>query len=88
MHYDQRRLEKLFTARSALINVRNQLITYCPSLIIMNSDHDMTYKKPTVPNHPFRRRMLVSSIAAALGTTSVGFSYGAEIEEVVVTARQ
>ncbi|HAF37345.1 MAG TPA: TonB-dependent receptor, partial [Gammaproteobacteria bacterium] len=32
--------------------------------------------------------MLVSSIAAALGTTSVGFSYGAEIEEVVVTARQ
>lgn len=54
----------------------------------MNSDHDMTYKKPTVPNHPFRRRMLVSSIAAALGTTSVGFSYGAEIEEVVVTARQ
>ena len=54
----------------------------------MDLDHDMTYTKPILPNHPFRRRMLVSSIAAALGTTSIGFSYGAEIEEVVVTARQ
>ena len=48
----------------------------------------MTYKKPASLNHPFRRRLLVSSIAAALGTTSAGFSYGAELEEIVVTARQ
>ena len=51
----------------------------------------MTHTKPASTNQLFRRRLLVSSIAAALGTTSasVGFSaFGAELEEIVVTARQ
>ena len=48
----------------------------------------MTIKNTTKTHHPYRRRLLATSIAAALGTTSAGFSFGAEIEEIVVTARQ
>ncbi|MCH1555223.1 MAG: TonB-dependent receptor, partial [Pseudomonadales bacterium] len=48
----------------------------------------MTIKNTTKTHHPYRRRLLATSIAAALGTTSAGFSFGGEIEEIVVTARQ
>ncbi|MGB2396750.1 MAG: TonB-dependent receptor plug domain-containing protein, partial [Pseudomonadales bacterium] len=48
----------------------------------------MTIKNTAKSHHPYRRRLLATSIAAALGTTSAGFSFGAEIEEIVVTARQ
>ncbi len=48
----------------------------------------MTTNNNTKTHHPYRRRLLATSIAAALGTTSAGFSFGAEIEEIVVTARQ
>jgi len=47
----------------------------------------MSTKLHTAPHHPFRRRLLATSIAAALGTTS-GVTFSAELEEIVVTARQ
>ena len=47
----------------------------------------MSIKLHTAPHHPFRRRLLATSIAAALGTTS-GVTFSAELEEIVVTARQ
>ncbi len=34
------------------------------------------------------KKMIVSGVAAALGLTGTGFAWSAELEEVVVTARQ
>jgi outer membrane receptor protein involved in Fe transport len=47
----------------------------------------MTKKPATSSQHPFRRRLLATSVAAALGTTSA-MTFSAELEEIVVTARQ
>lgn len=40
------------------------------------------------PNSIFRRRAIAAGVTAAIGSGSAGLAWSAELEEVVVTARQ
>jgi outer membrane receptor protein involved in Fe transport len=50
-------------------------------------EHAVSYQYKARPT-PFHRKAVVAGVAAAIGAGSAGLSWSAELEEVVVTARQ